>query len=161
MKVLMGWLPRHDLWAAGFWLKAFVMAAALSAAGLVYERHGGFALGALLFGLLAWVALSPRASIDIEARRHDNVIDFAHQFDVRVVNVWVIRSTYEQFQLWLGFPVRVTDRLSEDLHLSAEDLDDVLNHILRKAGRRMLEEHKLEAKTIRELVFFINILPKA
>ncbi len=105
MKVLKGCVPRNDVWAAGLWLKVFLLLVVLAAGALLYEQHAALAVGVLLVGGCSWVALSPKAEIDVAARKNDNLIDFARQFDVRVVNAWVVRSTYEQLELWLGFPV--------------------------------------------------------
>ena len=159
MKVLKGCMPRHDVWAVGLWLKFFLLLVVLLVGVLLYEKHVAFAAGALIAGGFLWVALSPKAAIDVSARKNDNLIDFARQFDVRVVNAWVVRSTYEQLELWLGFPVHPSDRLLQDLKLSAVDLDDVVFQVLFRVGRVRPESWLIEAKTVRELVLFINTLP--
>ena len=160
MKVLMGCMPKHNVWAVGLWLKAFVLVVVLGAGVLLYEQHGVFAVGVLFVGVCVWVALSPKAAIDVHARRNDNLIDFARQFDVRVVNAWVVRSTYEQLELWLGFPVHPSDRLRLDLKLSAADVGEIVSQVLFRVERFRPESWLVEAKTVRELIVFINTLPK-
>ncbi len=160
MKVLMGCMPKHNVWAVGLWLKAFVLVVVLGAGVLLYEQHGVFAVGVLFVGVCVWVALSPKAAIDVHARRNDNLIDFARQFDVRVVNAWVVRSTYEQLELWLGFPVHPSDRLRLDLKLSAADVGEIVSQVLVRVERFRPEGWLIEAKTVRELIVFINTLPK-
>ena len=159
MKVLKGCVPRNDVWAAGLWLKVFLLLVVLAAGALLYEQHAALAVGVLLVGGCSWVALSPKAEIDVAARKNDNLIDFARQFDVRVVNAWVVRSTYEQLELWLGFPVHPSDRLRQDLKLSAVDLEDIVFQVLFRVGRIRPESWLIEVKTVRELIYFINTLP--
>lgn len=162
MRALMDCVPKHDVWAAGLRLKVFLLLLLLAAVGvLLYEQHGLFAIVLSLVAVGGWVALSPKAAINVHARRHDNLIDFARRFDVRVVNAWVVRSTYEQLGLWLGFPVHPSDRLYWDLKLSAADLEEIVFQVLVRVERVRPESWLIEAKTVRELIFFINTLPKS
>ena len=94
-------------------------------------------------------------------RSAESICTFARSFDCRAVDTWVIRAVYETLQetlAWDGFPMRVSDRISNDLRLDDEDLDYVAE-VIAERSRRTLRESESNpflgrVATVRDLVLF-------
>ena len=94
------------------------------------------------------------------ARSGESICGFARSFDLRAVDPWIIRATYEALATTCGFPIRADDHLERDLWVGAEDLDFEAMDIARRA-RRSLEYDASnplfgKVETARDLVLFLN-----
>ena len=114
--------------------------------------------------LLGWTVLILDArSLNrlASGRKAESICTFARSFDCRAVDTWVIRAVYETVQASLasdGFPIRASDRISDDLHLDDEDLDDLAEEIAERSCRTLSDSESNpycgELATVRNLVLF-------
>ncbi len=71
----------------------------------------------------------------------ESICTFARSFEYWRMDTWVIRAVYEEIQdqlqpLHCGFPLRATDRLSEDLGLDPDDIElDIATRVSQRSGR--------------------------
>lgn len=104
----------------------------------------------------------------VQARAGQSICDFARSIDCRRVDTWVVRAVYEEVQSCVcsgaALPLRVTDRLKEDLRLHADDVDDIAMDVAARAG---LDEASTDANpffgkvaTVGDLVEFLNAQPR-
>jgi hypothetical protein len=103
-------------------------------------------------------------------RTGEDIGVFAKQFDYRNVDTWVIRAVYEELQEYLGsevnaFPLRASDRLSEDLKVDQGDLEDVVaSRVAERTGRshEAATSNPFYGKvhTVSDLVHFFNAQPR-
>ena len=128
------------------------------------------ALTLLGFGLLFALPTGRRQEQrlrDLAASREgQSICEFAREFDLRVVDTWVVRAVYEQLQRQLehihpAFPLRADDRLREDLLLEDDDLDmEVAQEVEQRTGRSLNDTganpYHGKVRTIRDLVFFFQ-----
>ncbi len=100
-----------------------------------------------------------------QGREAENLCTFARDFDVRKIDTWIVRGTFEELQGYGGskgrlVPIRASDNLFDDLLLDWDDVEDVAFIIAKRAGRSMddLESNPLFGKvtTVEELVLFMN-----
>ena len=72
-----------------------------------------------------------------------------------------MRATYEELAVWIGdenepFPIRVTDRIVEDLEIDGEELCDIGIAITRRCGRTLEDGDKNpfipDMKTVEDLI---------
>ncbi len=76
-------------------------------------------------------------------RTGQSICSFALEFDLRVVDPWIVRAVYEEVQRQVAaycpsFPIRSADRLKEDLGLNDDDLDmDLAVQIQQRTGRSL------------------------
>jgi hypothetical protein len=104
------------------------------------------------------------------ARAGESICEFARNFDLQVVDTWIVRAVYEQIQEQLryvhpAFPVRASDRFKEDLHLEDDDLDmDLAIQVEQRTGRSLndtkINPYLGKVKTVQDLVFFFQAQPK-
>src|SRR5262245_39351363 len=143
---------------------------------------GGWHCAALALGLVAlplatlwWplVILVPALIVGIssigwhrdrrmaEARKGESICQFARGFDCRNIDSWIIRAVYEEFSG--SFPLRPTDRLTEDLRIDGDDLDFSAIHIPRHMGRRLDGYGRKpmygKIETVGEGVMFFHLQP--
>lgn len=99
------------------------------------------------------------------SRQGVSICEFARSFDARQTDTWIMRATYQELQQWLqpyvtAFPVCASDRLSADLHLEADDVDDLLQEIAARSGRSLekAEDNPWygSVHTVKDMVAFIN-----
>ncbi|MEL7362766.1 MAG: hypothetical protein AAFN13_11895 [Bacteroidota bacterium] len=103
-------------------------------------------------------------------RQDESICTFARSLDMRITDPWVVRATWDEVQDWIvgrkaDFPLRTTDRLTEDLWIQPEDVEDVVELVARRAGRS-LEANALnplygKVSTVGDLVRFLNAQPAA
>lgn len=100
-----------------------------------------------------------------QERADENICSFRRGFDVRKVDPWIIRATYEEFRNSLGidYPIRADDRLDEDLKIDGDDFEEACNIIAARAGYDL--EHTEQnpyydkVKTVRDFVMFMAHQP--
>jgi len=135
-----------------------------SIAALASILAAGWAFGSLALGKQrAWLE---RVASE---RRGESICQFAHSFDPREVDTWVVRAVYETCQQELEFvhtkfPVRASDKLRE-LLFDPDDLDmAIAPEVGRRAGRSLAnaEMNPLYGKvySVADLVLFFNAQPK-
>jgi hypothetical protein len=131
---------------------------------------GGFLM--LIVGW-SWIAtaLTRRKLSRIAATRTgDSIGTFAREADYRKIDTWILRAVYEQLREYLSsshpnFPLRWNDRLSQDLDIDDEDLDDYIAvEIAERTGQDMksTKENPFFGKvlTVGDLVLFFNEQPR-
>jgi hypothetical protein len=105
----------------------------------------------------------------IRQERDDTICDFRRSFDVRQIDPWIIRATYEAFGAWFDakqakFPLRASDSIADDLKIAWEDLDDLAHEVARRAGYDIseCEANPLYGKviTVEDFVMFVTHQPK-
>lgn len=104
----------------------------------------------------------------LQARSGESICQFARSIDCRRVDTWVVRAVYEELQRYYSkkwaVPLRVTDRLEEDLQLESEDMDYVLVDMAQRAGRNLADtQHNPfydKVSTVGDLVHFLNAQPR-
>lgn len=157
-----GWASSAVLWIAG--------ATFLGAAIVLLVRHpvavGAVLLGFVVFGMWAKRRERLRLTALVASRSGESICGFARSFDARVVDPLVIRSVYEQLQdelhsYCLRFPVRASDRLTEDLGMDDDDLDmSIAPAVAIRSGRSFdgaeANPYYGRVKTASDLVHFFN-----
>lgn len=102
-------------------------------------------------------------------RQGESICSFARSFERRAVDTWIIRAAYEELQDTLAniharFPIRHTDRLSEDLRIDPEDAEYDAVDIARRAGRDLRDSENSpyygKVETVGDLVRFLNAQPR-
>jgi hypothetical protein len=103
-----------------------------------------------------------------EQRKGETFYHLAAHFIGENVSEEVLRNTYEYFYDWSGavsVPVRATDNIDEIYGISDEDLDDAVEAILTKSGRRLPSEEEIESfplfETVEDVVLFVAASPKS
>lgn len=101
-----------------------------------------------------------------EQRVGESICTFARSFDRRAVDPWIVRAVYEEFHAYFdgAFPIRLTDRIDEDLRMDWEDVDDLLGDVAIRAGRS-LERLELnpfygQVRSVGDLVQLLMYQPK-
>lgn len=99
------------------------------------------------------------------ARPKDSICTFAREFNYRATDTWIIRAVYEALESRASFPIRSTDRFTEELWLDDDDLDDeVFDEVARRAGRSTenCEQNPMygQVKTVADLVAFFSHQPR-
>jgi len=101
--------------------------------------------------------------------RDDTICDFRRSFDLRQIDPWIIRATYEAFGAWFDakhakFPLRVSDSIDDDLKIDWEDLDDLFHEVAQRAGYDISECEANpfygKVKTVKDFVIFFTHQPK-
>lgn len=121
------------------------------------------------FVLLTWTSVlfeSRRLEQLAEGRNSESICAFARSFDCRAIDTWILRAVYETLQEFLAaphFPLRASDRLSDDLAFDADDLDELADEIAERSGRTLenAEYNPLYSKveSVRDLVLFFTFQP--
>lgn len=93
---------------------------------------------------------------------------FARSFDTRHIDTRVIRAAHQELQHLLKsyvphFPVRASDSLLEDLHMDADDAEELIAEIASRS-RHSLDETQSNPfygniHTVSDLVLFVNAQP--
>lgn len=102
-----------------------------------------------------------------EQRKGETFYHFAEHFIGEDIPKEILLNTYNYFYDWsnaIKIPVRATDSIDEIYGISEEDLDDAIEAILTKSGRRLPTPEELENipvfTTVEDIVFFVNNSPK-
>jgi hypothetical protein len=100
-------------------------------------------------------------------RQGESICQFARAFPRREVDTWVIRAVYESLHGYFDgrLPIRVDDRLKQDLWLDDDDLDlDLLEEMARLSGRSLerVEDNPWFGRVdrARDLVLFLDRQPR-
>ena len=105
----------------------------------------------------------------IRQDRDDTIGDFRRSFDLRQIDPWIIRATYEAFGAWFDakqskFPLRASDLIYDDFKIDWEDLDDLLREVAQRAGYDIsrCEANPLygNVRTVEDFVKFVTHQPK-
>jgi len=145
-------------------------------------------LALFVFGLLVWGYFQPLvfafigASIilgwiggfyekkrinRIKTERRDTICDFRRAFDIRRVDPYIIRASYQEIGRYLdsesGFPLRAADDFTRDLKIDGEDLDDIACNVAKRLNYDMdtCQQNPLygQIKTVRDFVMFFTHKP--
>lgn len=129
----------------------------------------GLIMAAILTLVPALFIVVHRENKQIEKNRQErageNICSFRRAFDVRKVDPWIIRATYEEFRDSLGidYPIRADDQLDEDLRIDDEDFDEACTTIAARAGYDLehTEQNPYYGKvnTVRDFVMFLTHQP--
>jgi|GEM_PF-2334782 len=98
----------------------------------------------------------------MSGRKGEDICTFRHAFDLRRIDPWIVRAAYEEIQNWFGvkYPIRASDRLTEDLQIDPDDIGDIANTIAIRAGYDLqgIEQNPLKDKvqTVSDLVAFFT-----
>lgn len=125
----------------------------------------------LIFGLLiAFSFLTDYLRVRklVKQRNGETFYHFAAHFIGEDVPKEILINTYEYFHDWsntIKIPVRATDDIDEIYGITDEDLDDAIEAILAKSGRRLPNPEELENmpvfNTVEDVVFFVHSSPKS
>ena len=129
--------------------------------------------GLVLGGLFVWITASTiherRRTTKFRQERDDTICEFRRSFDVRQVDPWIIRATYEAFGAWFDakqptFPLRASDSIEDDLNIDWEDVDDLAHEVAQRAGYDIsdCEANPLfgKVKTLNDFVIFFTHQPR-
>jgi len=101
-----------------------------------------------------------------EFRKDWDIGNFAKEFDLKVIDTWVIRAVYEAIYDEVDLPIKADDDIDKDLRINMGDLgfDEILINVSQRTGRVLTEESVeyddiQNIKTVRDLVYFFNQLP--
>ena len=126
-------------------------------------------LGTITVLVAGSMIIEGRRVARIRHERDDTICDFRRSFDLRQIDPWIIRATYEAFGAWFDakqakFPLRASDSIDDDLKIDWEDLDDLFHEVAQRAG---YDISKYEAnpfygkvKTVKDFVIFFTHQPK-
>jgi hypothetical protein len=103
------------------------------------------------------------------SRPGDPLCAFARAVDLRTVDSWVVRATFEALQPYFPeplrpFPVLPTDRIKDFLHIEDEEVEDIAKEIATRAGYSLehTEQNPLhgEVVTVGDLIQFFTHQPR-
>ncbi len=171
MKRASRFMPKFEPGEAGGFVVFVLIAVITTAVALAFYKPvilGGLA-GLVLLGIV-WEAIErPRMEKYFsglrESRKGLSICDFAKEFDLEVVDTWVVRAVYEQVQAALPtsqkIPIKASDDLFATLKLDEDDLDlSLMGEIAQRTGRSLdnYERNPYYGKvtTVRYLVLFFN-----
>ena len=119
------------------------------------------------------VVMSGREKRRFEAmsriRDGESICNFALSFDTRQTDTWVIRAAHQEIQQLLkssmpDFPVRASDSLLDDLHIDADEMEDLVADIAARSGHSLDETEANpffgKINTVSDLVLFMNAQPR-
>lgn len=129
-----------------------------------------FIIFLLIVVLFVSSAIGAQISLTRMARRREGegFSDFAAHFVNRRVPHEVLVNTYGYFGEWNTvagelFPVRATDNISDVYGCVDEDLDDAVEEILRKSGRRPYTQAEMpqppRVETVEDVVLYVAAAP--
>jgi hypothetical protein len=126
-------------------------------------------LGALAALVGGEMIIEARRIARIRRERDDTICDFRCSFDVRKVDPWIIRATYEAFGRWFDaklvhFPLRASDSIRNDLRIDPEDVENLVHEVAQRAGYDIAEceNNPLFGKveTVGDFVMFFTRQPE-
>ncbi len=113
---------------------------------------------------------STRRTLALAATRPGNPLcTFARALDLRAVDPWVVRATFEELQTYFPqqaqpFPIRPTDKMVDDLDIDPDDINFIAQDIAERAGYSLesSQQNPLYGKveTVGELIQFFTHQPK-
>ena len=115
------------------------------------------------------IAFEHRRLASIRRNRDDSICDFGRSFNLRDIDPWLVRATYDAFCDWIdpkqpNFPIRAKDSLDDDLRIDPMDVNDLAHEVAERAGyhHSSWEANPLLGKvsTIEEFVLFLSHQPK-
>lgn len=93
-------------------------------------------------------------------RPNESMCTFARSFDCRTTDTWIIRAVYEKFQPFVGFPLRASDSVDDDLCVDPLEFDLIVEEIALLTSRPLQnsEQNPLFGKvaTLADLVSFFS-----
>lgn len=132
-----------------------------------FHPWGGALAGALFLLCCISTHQEERRLRKLAKERQDTICDFRKAFDVRRVDPYIIRATYQEIGSYLdpkhAFPLRATDNFERDLKIDGEDLDDLACDVAQRLNYDMssCELNPLYGKvhTVRDFVMFFTHPP--
>lgn len=127
-------------------------------------------IGLFIAAVFIISAIVTRISVGRMARRRagEGFSDFAAYFVHKNIPHQILVDTYEFFGRWNAvagemFPVRPTDNISDVYGCVDEDLEDALDEILRKSGRRLFTQAEMpqhpRGETVEDFVRYVAAAP--
>jgi hypothetical protein len=121
----------------------------------------------VLFWILSWFDArrwTKRLTALAATREGDSICTFAREFEKDSLDTWVVRAMYEETQANIPyapkFPLRATDRFTEDLGLDDDCLEDIARDVAQRAGRTLEASAENpffgKVKTVGDAVRFIT-----
>ena len=142
-----------------------VITTLIAAALLLLNVQPGFITVVEVVALLCWTGfLLDKSFLERLAsnRSGESICTFARSFDCRAVDTWIVRAVYETLQETLAseaFPLRASDRISDEMHLDDEDLEDLAEDIAERCHRTLDESESNplygRVETVQDLVLFL------
>jgi len=118
----------------------------------------------VVFCLAQSLADRNRIQRNLELRQVESLCSFVRGFNYRTIDTWILRAAYEQVQPLVGFPIRKTDNLRQDLKLDAEDIDDIGEEIAQRTSRQLTDTEMNpyfdRVNTVEDLVLFFSHQPR-
>lgn len=121
------------------------------------------------FIIFCWISrINEKRRINkIKTERRDTICDFRRAFDIRHVDPYIIRASYQEIAHFLdsktGFPLRADDDFIRDLNIDGEDLDDIACDVAKRLNFEMetCQQNPLygKVKTVRDFVMFFTHKP--
>lgn len=125
----------------------------------------GIALLVIVWGAIGQSEVERHFQVLCRERSGLSICEFARDFDLKVVDTWIIRAVYEQLQAALptkiNVPIKASDGLFDTLMLDEDDIDlDLVDEIAQRTSRSLAgyESNPYYGKvtTVRNLVLFFN-----
>jgi len=98
----------------------------------------------------------------LSSRENWNIGCFAKEFDLKVIDTWVIRAVYEAIYDLVELPIKADDDMDKDLGMDDLEFDDILINVSQRTGRVLPKKSDkyYDIKSVRDLVEFFSKLPK-
>ena len=168
MKQASRFMPKYEPRKAS--KPALIAFFAIAAAIVIYQPWYLLVIAGLALLVAVWSAIDqPKVERHFQSLCKDrsglSICEFAREFDLKVVDTWIIRAVYEQLQAALptkeNVPIKASDSLFDTLMLDEDDLDlDLVEEIAQRTGRSLegYESNPYYGKvtTARNLVLFFN-----
>ena len=149
---------------------ALIAFSAIAAAIVIYQPWYLLVIAGIALLVTVWSAIDqPKVERHFQSLCKDrsglSICEFAREFDLKVVDTWIIRAVYEQLQAALptkeNVPIKASDSLFDTLMLDEDDLDlDLVEEIAQRTSRSLegYESNPYYGKvtTARNLVLFFN-----
>jgi hypothetical protein len=127
-------------------------------------------IGLLIAAVFIIATIATHISVGRMARRRagEGFSDFAAHFVHKNIPHKILVDTYEYFGRWNAvagelFPVRPTDNISDVYGCVDEDLEDAMEEILRKSGRRPFTQAEMpqppRVETVEDFVRYVAAAP--
>lgn len=139
-------------------------------AALCYSTPKGFFILIGLASVVTIFALLDQKKLikRLNTREDVSICTFARSFDCRNVDTWIIRATYEEIQRYLDPktlpPIKTSDRLWEDLHIEADDVEYIGVAVAKRIGYDLRDTKSNPlydgVKTVEDLVLFLTNQPR-
>ena len=174
MRPFSRWMPPASREPVGLvgWLLLGGLLAAVVAAAVAWPVMRFILCLVTVFCLVATYARRRRLRYLADLRMGEDIGTFARAFDWRSepFDPWVLRATWEALQPYVTFrggqlPLRLGDRLDEDLCIDPYDIDYLLQEVAERSGHSLDQTASNpfygHVHTVGDFVRFITYQPRA